>query len=171
MFLPDCWLQLHDNKLLVSKATTVLEKERPNMSVDTSNMSLLVFFTSGFDNRRAGLWLQKLTDWIVQRQSDVSALQIAALDAYCQSLYYATYFAIWFGNSDAKNCTLGKLRHTQQTSCFEKQIHCDDQTLRFEIKFENKNDKLQIITMKPLRTLKIYATHVEKRYSSIKARR
>jgi len=94
MFSPDCWLQLHDNKLLVSKTTTVLEKELPNTSVDTSNMSLVVFFTSDFDNRRAGLWLQKLTDWIVQRQTDVSALQIATLDAYCQSSYYATYFAI-----------------------------------------------------------------------------
>jgi len=54
MFLPDCWLQLHDNKLLISKTTTVSEKERPDASVDTSNVSLVVFVTSDFDNRRAG---------------------------------------------------------------------------------------------------------------------
>jgi len=61
MFLPDCWLQLHNNKPLV------LEQERSNASVDTSNMPLVVYFTSDFDNRHAGVWLIKLTDWIVQR--------------------------------------------------------------------------------------------------------
>jgi len=30
-------------------------------------MPLVVYFTSDFDNRRAGVWLIKLTDWIVQR--------------------------------------------------------------------------------------------------------
>jgi len=55
MFLSDWWLHLHDNKLLVSKTTTVLERERPSASVDANNMSLVVFFTSYFNNRRAGL--------------------------------------------------------------------------------------------------------------------
>jgi len=73
------------------------QRIRPNASVDTSNMPLVVFFTSDFDNRRAGFWLIKLTDWIAQRRSNVSALQVATSDAYCQS-YYATYCAIWFGN-------------------------------------------------------------------------
>jgi len=50
MILHDCWLELHDNKLLVSKTTTALEKDRPNTFVDLSNMSLVVFFTSAFDN-------------------------------------------------------------------------------------------------------------------------
>jgi len=40
------------------------------------------FFISDLDNKRAGLWLIKLTDWIVQRWSDVSALQVATADAY-----------------------------------------------------------------------------------------
>jgi len=40
-------------------------------------MSLVVFFTSDFENRSAGLRLKKLTDWIVQWWPDVSALQIA----------------------------------------------------------------------------------------------
>ena len=56
--LPDCWLQLHnttDNNLLVSKITTVLKQERPNVSIDTSNIPLVVYFTSDIDNRRAGL--------------------------------------------------------------------------------------------------------------------
>ena len=57
MFLPECWLQFHNNKLLVSKTTTVLEQERPNASVDTSNIPLVVYFTSGFDKRRARLWM------------------------------------------------------------------------------------------------------------------
>ena len=57
MFLPECWLQFHNNKLLVSKITTVLEQERPNASVDTSNIPLVVYFTSGFDKRRARLWM------------------------------------------------------------------------------------------------------------------
>jgi len=64
----------------------------------------------------------------------MSALQIATLDEYCQSSsYYTTCCAIWFGNSASKNCTLSKLRYTQQTSCSEKQIHCDDQILLFEM--------------------------------------
>jgi len=71
MFLPDCWLQLHNNKPLVLEQersnALVLEQERSNASVDTSNMPLVVYFTSHFDNRRAGVWLIKLTDWIVQR--------------------------------------------------------------------------------------------------------
>jgi len=57
MFLPECWLQFHNNKLLVSKTTTVLEQERPNASVDTSNIPLVVHFTSGFGKRRARLWM------------------------------------------------------------------------------------------------------------------
>jgi len=58
----DCWLQLHNNNLLVSKTTTVLKQERPNASTDTSNIPLVVYFTSDIDNRRAGLWMIKLTD-------------------------------------------------------------------------------------------------------------
>jgi len=85
----DCWLQFHNNKLLISKNTTASEQERPNASIDASKKSLVVFFTSDFDNGRAGLWLIKLTDWNLQRRSDVSALQVATSDAYCQS-YYAT---------------------------------------------------------------------------------
>ena len=85
MFPPDCCLQLHNKKLLVLKTKTVKEQERSNASVDTSNISLVVFFTSDFDNRSAGLWLVKLTDWNVQRRCDVSALQVAISDAYCQS--------------------------------------------------------------------------------------
>jgi len=85
MFPPDCCLQLHNKKLLVLKTKTVKEQERSNASVDTSNISLVVFFTSDFDNRSAGLWLVKLTEWIVQRRCDVSALQVAISDAYCQS--------------------------------------------------------------------------------------
>jgi len=71
MFLPDCWLQLHNNNLLVSKTTIVLlEQERPNASVDTSNVPLVAYFTSGFHNRRARLWMIKLTDWTAQQWSD-----------------------------------------------------------------------------------------------------
>ena len=58
----DCWLQLHNNNLLVSKITTVLKQERPNASTDTSNIPLVVYFISDVDNRRAGLWMIKLTD-------------------------------------------------------------------------------------------------------------
>ena len=70
MFPPDCWLQVHNNMLLASKTTTVLEQERPNRSIDTSIIPLVVYFTSNFDNRRTGLWIIKLTDWTVQRWSD-----------------------------------------------------------------------------------------------------
>jgi len=62
MFLPDCWLQF-----LVSKTTTVVEHEQLNTSIDTSNIPLVVYFTSDFDDRRAGLRMIKLTDWTVQR--------------------------------------------------------------------------------------------------------
>jgi len=67
MFLLDCSLQFHNNKLLIS---TVLEQAQPNTSTDTSNIPLVVYFTSDFDNRRARLWMIKLTDWTVQRWSD-----------------------------------------------------------------------------------------------------
>jgi len=70
MFPPDCWLQVHNNMLLASKTTTVLEQERPNRSIDTSIIPLVVYFTSNFDTRRTGLWIIKLTDWTVQRWSD-----------------------------------------------------------------------------------------------------
>jgi len=50
MFLPDCWLQFHNNNVLVSKTTTVLKQDRPSASIDTSNIPLVVYFTSG------GLW-------------------------------------------------------------------------------------------------------------------
>jgi len=63
-----------------------------------------------------------------------SAIQVTTLDAYCQS-YYATYCANWFGNSDATNCTPSKLWYMQQASCSEKKIHCDNQMLRFELKY------------------------------------
>jgi len=61
MFLPDCWLQLHNN-LLISKTTTVLKQERPNASTDTSNNPLVVYSTSDIDNRHVRLWMIKLTD-------------------------------------------------------------------------------------------------------------
>ena len=63
MFLPDYWLQFHNNNMLVSKTTTVLKQDRPSASIDTSNIPLVVYFNSDFDNRRAGLYLIKLTDW------------------------------------------------------------------------------------------------------------
>jgi len=93
MFLTDCWLQLHDNKLLIPTTATVSEKERPDASVDINNMSLVVFFTSDFDNRSAGLRLKKLTDWIVQWWPDVSALQIANWMHIVNHKYYAIYCA------------------------------------------------------------------------------
>ena len=78
---PDCCLQLHNKKLLVLKTKTVKEQERSNASVGTSNMPLVVCFTSDFDNRRAGVWLIKLTYWLYNG----FALQFATWDAYCQS--------------------------------------------------------------------------------------
>jgi len=62
MFLPECWLQFHNNKLLVPKTTTVLKQDRPSTSIDTSNVPLVVYFISDFDNRRERLWMIKLTD-------------------------------------------------------------------------------------------------------------
>jgi len=55
--LPDCWLQRHNtsDNLLVSKTTSVLKQERPNVLTDTSNILVVVYFTSDTDNRRAGL--------------------------------------------------------------------------------------------------------------------
>ena len=52
-----CWLQLHNtsDNLLASKTTTALKQERPNASVDTSNVPLVVYFTSDIDNSLAGL--------------------------------------------------------------------------------------------------------------------
>jgi len=71
MFLPDCWLQFHNNNnLLVSKTTTVLKQDRPSASIDTSDIPLVVYFTSDFDNRRARLWMIKLTDWTLQQWFD-----------------------------------------------------------------------------------------------------
>jgi len=73
MFLPNCWLQFHNdnnNNLLVSKATVVLKQDRPSGSIYTSDIPLMIYFTSNFDNRRARLWLIKLTDWTLQRWSD-----------------------------------------------------------------------------------------------------
>jgi len=55
MFLPECWLQFHNNKLLVPKTTTVLKQDRPSTSIDTSNVPLVVYFISDFDNRRERL--------------------------------------------------------------------------------------------------------------------
>jgi len=84
VFLPDFWLQFH-NKLLVSKTTTVLEQEQPHASLDIRNIPLVVYFTSDFDNRRAGLCMIKLTDWIVQRRSDDGKMyssSVATSDAY-----------------------------------------------------------------------------------------
>jgi len=47
MFLPDCWLQFHNNNnLLVSKTTTVLKQDRPSASIDTSDMLHRLWFTS-----------------------------------------------------------------------------------------------------------------------------
>ena len=66
-----------NNKLLISNNTTASEQEQPNASIDTSNIPLVVFFTSDLNNGHAGLWLMKLTDWIAQQQSDVSAVQVA----------------------------------------------------------------------------------------------
>jgi len=56
-YLPDYWLQRHNtsDNLLVSKTTSVLNQERPNVSTDTSNILLVVYFTSDADNKRAGL--------------------------------------------------------------------------------------------------------------------
>jgi len=94
MFLPDCWLQFPNNKLLVSKTTTVLEHEQLNTSMDTSNIPLVVYFTLDFDDRCAGLWMIKLTDWAVQRWSDdektylIFSFDFGCID--CQS-YFATF--------------------------------------------------------------------------------
>jgi len=94
MFLPDFWLQFHNNKLLVSKTTTVLEHEQLNTSIDTNNIPLVVYFTLDFDDRRAGLWMIKLTDWTVQRCSDdEKTYLIFSFDfgcIHCQS-YFATF--------------------------------------------------------------------------------
>jgi len=71
MFLPDCWLQFHNNNnLLLSKTTTVLKQDRPSASIDTSDIPLVVYFTSDLDNRRARLWMIKLTHWTMQQWSD-----------------------------------------------------------------------------------------------------
>jgi len=51
---------------LVSKTATVSEQERPNASIDTSSIPLVIFFTSDFDNRRAEFWMMKLTGLIIQ---------------------------------------------------------------------------------------------------------
>jgi len=132
MFLPDCWLQF-----LVSKTTTVVEHEQLNTSIDTSNIPLVVYFTSDFDDRRAGLRMIKLTDWTVQRwPDDEMTYLIFSCDfgcIHCQS-YFPTFCDIWIGNSDAITCTPIKLRYTQQTNSSEKQINSDDQILRFELK-------------------------------------
>ena len=88
--------------------TTVLEQEQPNASLDTSNIPLAVYFTSDFDNRRARLWMIKLTDWIVQRWSDDGkTYMLFSCDFGCihNQSYFATYCDIWIGSSDAVNCT------------------------------------------------------------------
>jgi len=56
--------------LLVSNTTAVLEHEQLNTSIDTSNIPLVVYFTSDFDDRRAEMRMIELTDWTVQRLSD-----------------------------------------------------------------------------------------------------
>jgi len=72
MFLPDCWLQFHNNNnnLLVSKTTPVSKQDRPSASIYTNDIPLVIYFTSDFDNRRARLWIIKLTGWTLQRWSD-----------------------------------------------------------------------------------------------------
>jgi len=115
--LPDCWLQRHNtsDKLLVSKTRSVLKQEWPNVSTDTSNILLVVYFTSDTDNKRAGLWMMKLTDSLqslhVQRWSDDGKMNLlfrlrvrTHYGIHCQS-YFATYCDIWIGNSDAISCT------------------------------------------------------------------
>jgi len=62
MFLPDCLLQLHNNNLCWYQTTNVSKQERPNSSTDTSNIPLVVYFTSDIDNRHAGLWMIKLRE-------------------------------------------------------------------------------------------------------------
>ena len=96
MFPPDCWAA-------ISKTKTVLEQEHPNASIGRSNIPLVVYFTSDFDIRRAGLWMVKLTDWtVVQRWSDDGKMyMLFSCDfgcIHCQP-YFATYCDIWIGNS------------------------------------------------------------------------
>jgi len=59
-----------------------LKRKRPNVSIDTSNILLVVYFSSDFDSRRARLWMTKLTGWTVRKRSgdgkDVSVLQLTA---------------------------------------------------------------------------------------------
>jgi len=166
MFLPDCWLQFHNNKLLLSKTTTVLEQEQLYTSIDISNIPLVVYFTSDFDNRRVGLWMIKLTDWTVQRWfDDEKTYMIFSCNfgcIHCQS-YFATYCDIWVGNSDAINCTPSKLWYVERPSCSEKQIRCDDQIVRFELKCLKQTQVKHIVTLKSLRPVKNFTTSRWKR--------
>jgi len=70
-----------------------LEQEQPNASLDIRNIPLVVYFTSDFDNRHAGLCMIKLKDWIVQRWSnDGKTYLLFSCDfgcIHCQS-YFAT---------------------------------------------------------------------------------
>jgi len=115
--LPDCWLKRHNtsDNLLVSKTTSVLKQERPNVLTDTSNILLVIYFISDTDNRRAGLWMMKLTDSVqslhAQRWSDDAKMyllfRLRVRTHYgipCQS-YFATYCDIWISNSDDLNFT------------------------------------------------------------------
>ena len=132
MFLPDCWLQFHNNNnLLVSKTTTVLKQDRRSALIDTSDIALVVYFTSEFDNRRARLWMIQIGLYngglTMERRICSSGCYFGCI--HCQS-YFATYCDIWIGNSNAIICT-SKLRYAQQTSFSEKQAQCDNQILRF----------------------------------------
>jgi len=46
MFLPDCWLQFHKSKLLVSKTTTVSEQEQLNRLHQLTQAVSRLWFTS-----------------------------------------------------------------------------------------------------------------------------
>ena len=119
---------------------------------------IVVYFTSDFDNRRARLWMIKLTDCTLQRWSDDGKTCICSSGCdfrciHCQA-YFATYCDIWIGSSRAINCT-SKLRYVQQTSFSEKQVHCDDQILPFELKELTQTRQFKhTVTLKSLRTLK-----------------
>jgi len=68
-FTPSCPPTFY-NKFAPMLVSTALEQEWPNASIDTSNIPLVFYFNSDFDNRHARFWMIKLTDRTVQRRSD-----------------------------------------------------------------------------------------------------
>jgi len=89
----------------------------------------------------------KLTDWIVQWRSDISALQVATSDAHC---------AIWFGNSDAIHCTPSSVNYGTRNKQSTPRNKFIGMTRFYDLNLivETKTTVKHIVTMKSLRTLK-----------------